>query len=324
MKKILFRNLSLFVFAAICSVFISACNGINKENPVNTAAQVATPNVKDESKGALRKRIEEIAADSQGKVGAAAVVLETGETVGLNENDRFPMQSVYKFPIAMAVLKQVEQGNLKLEQKIRIEKSDLVPKPLRSPIRDRFPQGTEMRLDEVLKYSVSDSDGTACDVLLKAVGGAAVVAKYLREIGVQDIVVATTEKEMSQDESVQYQNWASPKAANDLLRLLHEGRVLSEGNRALLLRWMTETPTGLKRLKGLLPAGTVVAHKTGTSGTFDGLTRATNDVGLVTLPNGKHLAISIFVSDSKADEKTREEVIAKITRAVWIDFVKGM
>jgi beta-lactamase class A len=322
MKKILFRNLSLFLFAAICPVFISGCNEIKKENPANAPAQAAAPNVKDESKNALRRRIEEIAADSQGKVGAAAIVLETGEAVGLNENEHFPMQSVYKFPIAMAVLKQVEQGNLKLEQKIRIEKSDLVPQQLRSPIRDKFPQGTEMRLDEVLKYSVSDSDGTACDVLLKAVGGAAVVTKYLREIGIRDIVVATTEKEMSQDESVQYQNWASPAAANDLLRLLHEGRPLSESNRALLLGWMTETPTGLKRLKGLLPAGTVVAHKTGTSGTFDGLTRATNDVGLITLPGGKHLAVSVFVSDSKADERTREEVIAKIARVVWDEFTK--
>ena len=322
MKKMLFRNLYLFLFTIIYLVFINGCNEIKKENPVSAPTKAAAPDVKNEPKSALHKRIEEIAGNAQGKVGVAALVLETGESFGLNENQHFPMQSVYKFPIAMAVLKRVEQGNLKLEQKIRIEKSDLVPKRLRSPIRDRYPQGAELGLAEVLKYSVSDSDGTACDVLLKAVGGADAVTKYLREIGVGDMVVATTEKEMAQDESVQYQNWSSPKAANDLLRLLHEGRTLSENSRALLLQWMTETPTGAKRIKGLLPAGTVVAHKTGTSGTFDGLTRATNDVGLIALPDGRHLSISIFVSDSKADEKTREEVIAKITRAVWDEFVK--
>jgi len=85
---------------------------------------------------------------------------------------------------------------------------------------------------------------------------------------------------------------------------------------------MTETPTGLRRIKGSLPAGTIVAHKTGTSGTVNGLTAATNDVGLVTLPDGKHLAISVFVSDSTADEATREETIAKITRTIWDEFVK--
>nr|AIA13903.1 VEB-PER_beta_lactamase [uncultured bacterium] len=323
MKTTLSRNLHLFLLIIICLSVDSGCNKVKTENPVNAPAQAATPDIKNTTGSTLQKRIEEIAAGAQGKVGVAAVVLETGEAFGFNENEHFPMQSVYKFPIAMAVLKQIEQGNLKLEQNIRIEKSDLVPPQLRSPIRDRFPQGTEMTLNDILKYSVSDSDGTACDVLLKTIGGADAVTKYLRDTGVKDIVVATTERAMSQDESVQYQNWASPQATNDLLRLLHSGGVLAESNRALLLQWMTETPTSAKRIKGLLPAGTVVAHKTGTSNTSEGLTRATNDVGLVTLPDGKHLAISVFVSDSKADETTREEVIAKITRAIWDEFVKA-
>jgi beta-lactamase class A len=80
---------------------------------------------------------------------------------------------------------------------------------------------------------------------------------------------------------------------------------------------MIESPTGQKRLKGLLPKGTVVAHKTGTSGTRDGVTAATNDVGIITLPNGRHLAVAIFVSDSPADEATRERVIAEIAKALW-------
>ena len=58
-----------------------------------------------------------------------------------------------------------------------------------------------------------------------------------------------------------------------------------------------------------------MAHKTGTSDTIDGVTTATNDVGIITLPNGQHLAIAVFVSTTKADEKTREDVIAKIARA---------
>jgi len=116
---------------------------------------------------------------------------------------------------------------------------------------------------------------------------------------------------------VQYRNWATPDAAVALLRALHEGRGLSAASRERLLRWMTETPTSARRIKGLLPAGTLVAHKTGTSGTSGGLTRATNDIGLITLPDGRHLGIAVFVSDSKADEATREGVIARIARAAW-------
>jgi beta-lactamase class A len=80
---------------------------------------------------------------------------------------------------------------------------------------------------------------------------------------------------------------------------------------------MAESRPGAKRLKGLLPAGTVVGHKTGTSGIENGITAATNDIRIVTLPNGKHLAIAVFVADSPADEATREGVIAKVARAVW-------
>lgn len=102
-----------------------------------------------------------------------------------------------------------------------------------------------------------------------------------------------------------------------LLRAFHEGKGLSKSSQALLRRLMTETSTGLKRIKGLLPDGTVVAHKTGTSSTVNGVTAATNDVGLVTLPNGRHLAIAVFVSDSKANDAIREEAIAKVAKAAW-------
>src|SRR5438132_10162508 len=114
------------------------------------------------------------------------------------------------------------------------------------------------------------------------------------------MIVANTEKEIGQDWQTQYRNWASPEAAVALLRALQERRGLSESSQTLLLRFMIESTPGPNRLKGLLPAGTVVAHKTGTSGTQNGVTAATNDIGLVALPNGRHLAIAVFVSDSPA------------------------
>ena len=83
------------------------------------------------------------------------------------------------------------------------------------------------------------------------------------------------------------------------------------------MKYLTESTPGAKRLKGLLPAGTVVAHKTGTSGTTNGMTAATNDIGIVTLPGGQHLAIAVFVTDSAADEATRESVIAKIAKTIY-------
>ncbi|HYO92341.1 MAG TPA: serine hydrolase, partial [Pyrinomonadaceae bacterium] len=135
---------------------------------------------------------------------------------------------------------------------------------------------------------------------------------------VTEIIVANSEKEIGQDWETQYRNWASPEGAVTLLKAIHERRGLSEQSMALLLKFMTDSPTGPKRLKGLLPKSAVVAHKTGTSGrNASGITAATNDIGIITLPNGRHVAIAVFVSDSPTDDATREGVIARIAKAVW-------
>lgn len=265
----------------------------------------------------LRLQIERITREAQSRVGVAARVLETGESVGFNEGARFSMQSVYKIPIAMALLRQVDKGKLSLDQPIRVQPADFLPPDRYSPLRDANPRGVTLPLREVLRESVSQSDNTASDIVLHMAGGPRAVMSHLRDLGLRDVVVANTERELGQNPSVQHRNWATPQATVALLRALQEGRGLSPQSRALLLGWMKQTPHGAQQLKGLLPKGTAVAHKTGSSGTVSGVTAATNDVGLISLPGGRHLAIAVFVADSKAPKATREKVIARIARAVW-------
>ncbi|GAA4407990.1 CepA family extended-spectrum class A beta-lactamase [Nibrella viscosa] len=265
----------------------------------------------------LQTQLKQIAQTANGRVGIAATVIETGKSVALHGNERFPMQSVYKLPISMAVLQQVDKGRLKLDQRVKVKTSDFVTPGQHSPIRDKYPNGTELSLSELLRYNVSESDGTACDVLLRLIGGPKVVMQYLHSLGVKHMIVANTEKEIGSDNAVQYQNWSTPTDAVLLLKALQEGRTLAESSRGLLFRWITETPTGVRRIKALLPKGTVVAHKTGSSGTVNGVTAATNNIGLVTLPNGHHIAIAVFVSDAKADESVRDKVIARAAQAVY-------
>jgi beta-lactamase class A len=266
----------------------TSVNSSNREDTSNneTSAPSGITISNADGTNELRDRIEQISQAARGRVGVKATVLETGESVALNGNQQFPMQSVYKFPIAMAVLAQVDRGKLKLDQKIRVEASDILQG---GRILDEKSQGMEFSLAELLKYMVSESDDTSCNVLLRQVGEPRIVTEYLRGLGVNNIVVANTEKELAQDPAVKYRNYATPYAAVVLLRAFHEGKGLSKSSQALLLQLMTETTTGPKRIKGLLPDGTVVAHKTGTSSTVNGVTAATNDVGLVTLPNGRHI-----------------------------------
>jgi beta-lactamase class A len=170
-----------------------------------------------------------------------------------------------------------------------------------------------------------ESDGTASDVLVRVLGGANEIQSYLTQIGIQDMKVVNTEKELGQDWQTQYQNWATPVEAVKLLRSIRDKWVLDTGQelkQQLLISFMLDSVTGPHRLRGLLPKDTSAAHKTGTSGTRDGITAATNDIGIIDLPNGKHFAIAVFVSDSPADEKTREAVIARIAKAAWNRWAK--
>jgi beta-lactamase class A len=265
----------------------------------------------------LRKEFEEIAHDANGRVGVAVMLLESRESVELRGDERFPMHSVYKLPIAMAMLRRVDRRELQLDQTVKVEKTDFVRKGMYSPIRDKYPQGAQLTIAELLRYTVAESDGTASDVLLTLTGGARGVMLFLNDINVSGVNVVNSEKEIGRDWQTQYENWATPKAAVELLAALQTPRGLSAESQAFLLKLTTESIPGAKRLKGQLPAGTVVAHKTGTGGTRDGITSATNDIGIITLPNGTHLAVAVFVSDSSADEATRESVIARIAKAAW-------
>jgi beta-lactamase class A len=266
----------------------------------------------------LAADLDRIARETDGTLGAAIRLVETGETVVLNRDGHFPMQSVYKAPIGMAVLHEVDAGRLSLDAPIRVEAGDLVPSGMHSPLRDAHPQGgVSVPLRELLRLSVEESDGTASDVLLRLIGGKAGAQAYLSSLGVQGIRIETTEGEMGRDYQAQYRSWAMPVAAVDWLTALQRGQDLTPASRALLLGWMTATKTFPTRLKGRLPAGTSVAHKTGSSGSRDGVSAATNDIGIITLPDGRHLAVAVFLRDSKADAEARDAAIAKVARAAW-------
>jgi len=268
----------------------------------------------------LRQQIKDIIKPVKGIVGVSLMGLETRDTLSINGDARLVLHSVMKFPIALTVLHLVDSGVLKLDQKIHFKKRDMV-KNTHSPLRDKYPDGdVDVTIADVLGYMVSQSDNIACDVLMKKIGGPKTVQDYMLRIGIRGIAVRTYEQEMASSWELQYTNWCKPKEMTVLLDRFYKGDIVSKSSTDFLYKIMLETSTGPKRLKGLLPATMPVAHKTGTSPTNDaGLSPATNDVGIITLPNGKHLAISVFVCNSTDDEATREGTIAKVAKAA-VDF----
>ncbi len=269
----------------------------------------------------LRAKLRAITAPARAQVGVSLLVLEDGKAVNLNGDKKFPMQSVFKFPIALAVLRQVDQGRLSLDQAIALSPAELRPNTW-SPLRKKYPQGgVELPLAEILRYTVALSDNNGCDILLRLLGGPGQVQACIHSLGIRDFAMAVNEHQMHQRWEAQFANWITPTAATDLLRLFYQGKILSPPSHAFLWELMSNTPTGAKRIKGLLPPGTEVAHKTGTSGRNEqGVMAAVNDVGIVTLPDGKHLAMAVLITDSKEEQAANEKIIARVSRAAWDHF----
>ena len=232
------------------------------------------------------------------------------------------MQSVFKFHIALTVLDLVDKGALHLDQKIRIAKKDLKPNTW-SPIRDKYPQGgMELALAEILRCTVAESDNNGCDILLRLVGGPEAVNRHIRGLGVRDFSIRFNEEEMHRKWDRQFDNWTTPEASAALLAAFWQRKFLAQEQFDFLRRVMLDTVTGGGRIKGLLPPGTPVAHKTGTSGVNGkGVMAAVNDIGVVTLPDGRHFAIAVFVANSKEKIAANEKIIAEVARAVWDYFL---
>jgi beta-lactamase class A len=265
----------------------------------------------------LKQQIAAIAADAHGKVSVACSLPDTALNCDLNPHAHPPMQSVFKLPLVLTVLRQVEQGKLSLDQPVRFRPEDRILPHVYGPLQDQYPDaGVDVPLRELLRLTVSLSDNVAADILLRLAGGPNTVNTYIARLGIRGFHLRDNEAVLHDDLKAQYRNWFEAAGAVQLLRTISDNSPLTSEHTQLLLGWMTpDDPT--KRLEGDLPAGTRVAHKSGSSDVVGGVAAATNDIGLIPLPGGRRIAIAVFVTDSTADQAARERVIARIARAVY-------
>jgi beta-lactamase class A len=280
----------------------------------------------------LQARVAAIAKDAHGTVSVACLLPGTTLNCDLNPHNHSPMQSMFKYPLALTVLHLADTGklfpdqrlgapvNVTLDRMVRFLPEDRIPNAY-SPLQDRYPKANvDVPLRELIQLAAGESDNGATETLLRIIGGPSVVGGYIHSLGIIAFQLIDSEHDLDRDESLQYRDWIEPAAAVQLLQRLVHNPPLSPVSNDLLVRTLTASVTGPKRLRAGLPAGTLLAHKTnktGSSGTHGGITAATNDIGLITLPDGRKLAIAVLVTDSRADEATREGVIARIARVAY-------
>ncbi len=280
------------------------------------------------AQSSLQAKVAAIAADAKGTVNVSCMLPGTKLNCDLHPHNHAPMQSVYKLPLALTALHMADIGtllhtqragepmNATLDRTVQFLPTDIIPGSF-SPLTDRYPKANlAAKLREIVSLAVEQSDNGAEEVLVRLVGGPLAVEHYMHSLNISAIQVRYSERDLDRNENLQYQDWIEPTAAIQLLELLLNKPPVSPVANAFILKTM-DSPITPGRLRAGLPPGTPLAHKSGSSGTDGSLAAATNDIGLITLPDGRRLAIAVFVTDSRADDDKREAVIARIARVVY-------
>lgn len=296
-----------------------------------------------DSTATIEVDITELSRAAGGVVGVAAWRLDgAGPRILVNGGERFPMASTFKIAVAGAVFAAVDAGRLKLDQMMTIDPAVYVPSDV---IADRFIHpGVSLSVHNLLELMLTQSDNTATDVLMKLAGGSRAVTEWVEAQGVrgqridrdtagllrdffglpagpfQQALAAAVKINPTLTEKGAHPNPAfdddprdtsTPAAMAELLTWIFNGRALSSSSTAALVAIMQRCRTGDARLRGRLPAGTVVANKTGTIG------GTVNDVGVITLPaNAGQIVVVVFIKKSDMPIGKRELAIAEIARSV--------
>lgn len=263
----------------------------------------------------LQQSLGEFVEGKDANIGIA-VIIDRKDTVSINGDKEFPMLSVYKFPIALALAEEYRCDNISLDYPIAILPDDL-HQDTWSPMTEKILSSSQVSTDtlklaarELVRYMLQQSDNNASDIVLRSIGGA-------DRVNPDGINVLSTEAEMHVDNKLCYANTTTPLAMAELL-----DKFDNESNDPLSseIKQMMETcGTGTGRLaKPLMPQKAVVGHKTGTGFTLpNGRLMAVNDVGYVHLPNGHHYAIAVFIENSGYDMDRTEGLIAGISDMVY-------
>ena len=341
------------MFARHASVALGLSLAVVAPAPVHAQARRSTPDApRDPGLARLEAEIAHLATIAGGKVGVAAIHLETGREVVVNRGEPFPMASTFKVPIAVQLLTRVDSGTLRLDSMVTLRPSDLHPGS--GTLTQLFDDpGVSLSVRNLLELMLLISDNSATDIMLRTAGGSGPVNASLRALDVSGISVdrstlqliadavgvanlppepeltpekfrtlasgVTSDAQKSAADAFyrDKRDTSTPEGMARLLETIWRGRALSRANTDLLLDIMRRCETGPNRIKGLLPPDVVVRHKTGTLGIG-----VANDVGIIDLPNSAgHLVLAIFVKESSRPADVQERAIAQIARAAYDYFL---
>ena len=255
----------------------------------------------------LQEEFARIELATSGRLGVAALDMETGLHASQRGDERFPMCSTFKALASAAMLHRVDRGESSLDQRVQVEAKDILAY---APVAKQH-VGSSMTLSELCEAAITLSDNTAANLLLREIGGPAGFTNFFRTIG--DNVSRLDRWEVALNEAVpgDPRDTTSPVAMLKSLQRVVIGDVLQAASRQKLVDWMVANKTGDTRLRAGVPRDWRVGDKTGTGerGTY-------NDIGVFWPPGRKPIVVTVYLTGASAPMEKCDEVIANVARAV--------
>ena len=302
-----------------------------------------------EAERAFEQELEEIAASLDGTVGVAVTDVETGRSYAIRGDDWFPQQSVSKLWVALTALDEVDEGRLELDEAVAIGPKDLTL--FHQPIRDLVQARGAFRTDyaDLMQRALTGSDNTANDRILRRVGGAEAVEDFLAAKKITGVRFGADER--TKQSAIAGLRWnqafsvgnaffdardrvpdaarraafegyladpidgATPVGITEALARLARGELLSPSSTALILATLQNTRSGPQRLKGGVPPGWSIGHKTGTGQFFDGEQSGYNDIGILTSPDGHRYALAVMIGRTRKPTLAQMRMMQEVTVA---------
>jgi beta-lactamase class A len=256
---------------------------------------------------AFRRGVLALEKEAKGRLGLAILDTGSGARFVHRANERFPMCSTFKLPLAAAVLGQVDLGRERLDRAIAIAHSDIVA---HSPVtKPRV--GGSATVAELCEATMTESDNAAANLLLPIVGGPAGLTRFMRGLDGGVSRIDRYEPALNESRSGDPRDTTSPAAMVAMLQRLALGSVLSPPSRERLVGWMLANKTGAKRMRAGLPAAWRAGDRTGA-----GANGSNNEAAILWPPNRPPILVAAYLTQTPLSFEQANAVHARLARLI--------
>jgi beta-lactamase class A len=254
----------------------------------------------------IQKKLSSLEASSGGRIGLFAINTGDNTRIQYRAKERFPMCSTSKVMTVSAVLKKSSDNTL-LQRKIAYKTEDVRASGYAPITKDHVTDG--MTMGELCKAAITQSDNMAMNLLIKELGGPAVITSFAHSIGDNKFRLVRYEPELNSAIPGDWRDTTTPMAMAESLKQLLLGDALRLSQQEKLIAWLKSNVTGNTRIRAGVPEGWLVGDKTGT-----GRYGTTNDIGIIWPPNGSPIVVALYFTQNKEDALPRDDMIASVTR----------